>query len=53
MLDEGLRIDDGAESRRRAIRATAGALPDADGWETWLAGVRGSAAAERLARLGR
>jgi hypothetical protein len=53
MLDEGLRIDDGAESRRRAIRATAGALPDADGWEAWLAGVRGSAAAERLARLGR
>jgi hypothetical protein len=53
MLDEGLKIDDGAEARRRAIRATAGALPDADGWETWLADVRGSAADERLTRLGR
>jgi hypothetical protein len=51
MLDQSLGIDDGAESRRRAIRATAGALPDADDWQAWLAGVRGSAAAERLARL--
>jgi hypothetical protein len=53
MLDEGLRIDDGAESRRRAIRATAGVLPEADGWEAWLANVRGSPAAVRLKRLNR
>lgn len=53
MLDQGLGIDDGVESRRRAIRATAGAVPDADDWEAWLAGVRGSGAAERLARLRR
>jgi Ribbon-helix-helix protein, copG family len=53
MIDQGLGIDDGAEARRRAIRATAGALPDADDWEAWLTGVRGSGAAERLARLRR
>jgi hypothetical protein len=53
MIDQGLGIDDGAEARRRAIRATAGALPDAEDWEAWLAGVRGSGAAERLARLRR
>ncbi len=51
MLDEGLGVDDGAEERRRAIRATAGALPDADGWESWLARVRGGGADERLKRL--
>ncbi len=49
MLDEGLKIADGVDSRRRAIRATAGALPEADDWKGWLADVRGSAAAERLA----
>jgi hypothetical protein len=32
---------DRADSRRRAIRATAGVLPDADDWKTWLADVRG------------
>jgi len=51
MLDEGLGVDDGAEERRRAIRATAGALPDADGWESWLARVRGGGADDRLGRL--
>lgn len=51
MLDEGLGVDDGAEERRRAIRATAGALPDADGWESWLARVRGGGADDRLRRL--
>jgi hypothetical protein len=51
MLDEGLEIDDGAEARRRAIRATAGVLHDADDWESWLARVRGGGAAERLTRL--
>lgn len=40
MLDEGLGVDDGAEERRRAIRATAGALPDADDWENPGAGAR-------------
>lgn len=53
MLDEGLGIDDGVETRQRAIRATAGILPDADDWQTWLAGVRGAGADERLRRLGR
>lgn len=51
MLDEGLGVDDGLEERRRAIRATAGALPDADDWESWLARVRGGGADERLRRL--
>jgi hypothetical protein len=50
LLDEGLRIDDGAGSRRRAICATAGALPDADDWEAWLADVRGGTAAEQIGR---
>jgi hypothetical protein len=53
MLDEGLGIDDGAEARRAAIRATAGVLPDADDWESWLAHVRGAGADDRLRRLGR
>jgi hypothetical protein len=53
MLDERLGIDNGAEARRRAIRATAGALPDAEDWKTWLAGVRGGGADARLTRLGR
>lgn len=51
MLDEGLGVDDGAEERRRAIRATAGALPDAEDWKSWLAQVRGGGADERLRRL--
>jgi hypothetical protein len=51
MLDESLGVDDGAEERRRAIRATAGALPDADDWKSWLAGVRGGGADERLRHL--
>jgi len=51
MLDEGLGVDDGVEERRRAIRATAGALPDADGWESWLVRVRGGGADDRLRRL--
>jgi hypothetical protein len=53
MLDEGLGIDDGAEARRRAIQATAGVLPDAEDWETWLARVRGGGADARLERLRR
>jgi hypothetical protein len=46
-----IRIDCALSSatRRGAIRATAGALPNADDWEAWLASVRGSVAAERLA----
>lgn len=52
VLDEGLGIDDGEAERRRAIRATAGALPDADDWASWLAGVRGDGADARLGRLG-
>jgi hypothetical protein len=51
MLDEGLGIDDGVVERQRAIRATAGALPDADDWESWLGRVRGGGADERLKRL--
>ncbi len=51
VLDEGLGIDDGADERRRAIRVTAGVIPDADGWESWLARVRGGGADERLTRL--
>lgn len=51
MLDEGLGVDDGAEERRRAIRATAGTLPGADDWQPWLARVRGGGADERLRRL--
>lgn len=51
LLDEGLGIDDGAAERRRAILATAGALPDADDWESWLARVRGGGADERLRHL--
>ena len=53
LLDEGLGLDDGAEARRRAIVATAGLLPEADGWEAWLARVRGGGADERLDRLER
>jgi Ribbon-helix-helix protein, copG family len=53
MLDEGLGIDDGAEARKRAIQATAGALPDAEDWPSWLAKVRGSGADEWLKRLAR
>jgi hypothetical protein len=53
MLDEGLGIDDGADERRSAIRATAGIVRDAEGWESWLARVRGGGADERLRRLER
>ena len=42
----------GTEERRRAIRATAGALPDAEDWKSWLAQVRGGGADERLRRPG-
>jgi len=53
MIDEGLGVDDGAEERRRAIRATAGALPEAEDWKSWLARVRGGGADERLQHLER
>ena len=53
MLDEGLGIDDGAEARWRAILLPPGCPPDAQDWETWLAGVRGGGAYARLERLGR
>jgi hypothetical protein len=43
----------GRTAHRRAIRATAGVLPDAEGWEAWLADVRGGGADARLERLGR
>lgn len=51
LLDHGLGIDDGEETRRRAIIATAGAAAEEDDWPTWLARVRGGSAAERLDRL--
>lgn len=53
LLDRGLGIDDGAETRLRAIEDTFGVLPDAPDWPAWLASVRGGAADERLRRLGR
>lgn len=52
VLDEGLRIDDGGDEQRRAIRATAGLLPDADDWDSWLPRVRGGGADQRLTQLG-
>ena len=51
VLDEGLAIDDGVEARRQAIRATAGALPDAEDWASWLGRVRGGGADDRLRKL--
>lgn len=51
ILDEGLRLDDGLDQRRQAIQATAGLLPDAEDWESWLASVRGAGGDERLRRL--
>lgn len=52
LLDEGLGVDDGSDSRRSAIRATAGVAADEPDWPAWLAGARGASAAERLAALG-
>ena len=51
-LDEGLGIDDGREERQRAIRASAGAIPDAEDWPQWLRAVRGAGANTRLTDLG-
>lgn len=51
MLDEALGLTDGVEERKRAIRATAGILPEAEDWPEWLAEVRGAGADERLRRL--
>lgn len=51
ILDAALGLDDGVEERRRAISATAGILADDPDWREWLAGVRGSAADERLRQL--
>jgi hypothetical protein len=53
MLDQGLGIDDGIEERRRAIRATAGLVPEAEDSDSWLARVRAGGADERLRTLGR
>jgi hypothetical protein len=53
LLDRGLGIDDGAESRVRAVDETFGVLPEAPDWPEWLASVRGAAADERLRRLER
>lgn len=52
ILDAGLGLDGGSEERVRAIRATAGVLPDAPDWPEWLAEVRGEGAGARLRRLG-
>lgn len=51
-LDAGLGLDDGAEVRRQAIRASAGAAAGDDEWPVWLARVRGGGADARLSRLG-
>jgi hypothetical protein len=53
ILDEALGLADGAEARRRAIRATAGLLPDAPDWVEWLEQVRGEGADARLRALQR
>lgn len=53
LLDDGLGLDDGVESRRSAILATAGVASAEEDWPEWLAAVRGGGAAERLARLER
>jgi hypothetical protein len=53
LLDGGLRIDDGMESRMRAVEETFGIVPEAPDWPEWLAAVRGAPADERLRRLGR
>lgn len=52
LLDQGLGLDDGAESRRDAIPASAGAAPDEADWADWLGQVRGRSASERLSDLG-
>jgi hypothetical protein len=52
LLDQGLELDDGTAARRKLIESTAGIVPDADGWETWLKRVRGDGAGPRLEQLG-
>lgn len=51
ILDRGLGLDPRAESRRRAIAATAGILADHEDWPEWLERVRGAAADRRLRGL--
>jgi Ribbon-helix-helix protein, copG family len=51
LLNQGLELDDGTAERRRLIESTAGIVPDADDWETWLQRVRGEGAGARLDRL--
>ena len=52
ILDRALGLDDGIAVRQRAIRDTAGILPDAADWPEWLESVRGTSADERLRDLG-
>jgi hypothetical protein len=52
LLNQGLELDDGTAERRGLIESTAGIVPDADGWETWLQRVRGDGAGARLEQLG-
>ena len=52
ILDRDLGIDDGVQARLAAVTATAGVLPNAPGWEEWLAKVRGRGADARLTDLG-
>lgn len=53
LLDEALELDDGKQARESAFRATAGVIPDADDWPSWLASVRGAGADARLLKLDR
>lgn len=52
ILDAGLDLDDGSAARRRAIEATSGILPTAEGPSEWLARARGEGADGRLRGLG-
>jgi hypothetical protein len=53
LLDRGLGIEDGADTRLRAIDESFGVVPDAPAWPEWLAAVRGASADERLRDFGR
>jgi hypothetical protein len=51
ILEEALGVADGVSERLASIDATAGAVRDAPGWDTWLAAVRGRSVEDRLRAL--
>lgn len=53
ILDAALDAGNAEGEALAAIRASAGILPDAPGWEEWQAEVRGRSADQRLRDTGR